>query len=156
MFITRKQISRRTFLRSATGAAIALPLLDSMLPALTAQSKTAARPQFRFGAVYFPQGSVCLPSAPKEMWHPEKLGAGFEFTRPTKPFEPFRDQVTLLSGVSRRGSSGSHMLASGMWLNATPPTSHDTSSFRTDTSIDQRIAATIGEDSPIPSLELGI
>ena len=56
MFITKKHLSRRTFLRGATGAVVALPLLDAMVPALTAQSKTAAKPQLRFGAVYFPQG----------------------------------------------------------------------------------------------------
>src|SRR6266853_292247 len=95
MFITKKYIPRRMFLRGMMGATVALPFLDAMVPALTAQSRTAAKPQFRFGAVYFPQGTVSLPSAPVEMWHPKAEGAGFEFTAPTKPFEPFRDQVTL-------------------------------------------------------------
>ena len=63
MFITKKHIDRRTFLRGVTEAFIGLPLLDSMVPAATAQSKTAAKPQLRFGAVYFPQGTVSLPSA---------------------------------------------------------------------------------------------
>ena len=135
---------------------MALPLLDAMVPALTAQSKTAAKPQLRFGAVYFPQGSVCLPSAPKEMWHPAGIGENFEFTPVLKPFEPFRDQVTVISGLARTGSSGSHLLASCMWLNGTPPLSRETSSFRQDTTIDQRIAAKIGQDTPFPSFELGI
>ena len=100
MFITKKHLSRRTFLRGVAGATMVLPILDAMVPALTAQSKTAAAPQFRFGAIYFPQGSVSLPSAPKEMWHPTGTGANFEFTEVLKPFEPFRDQVTLLSGLS--------------------------------------------------------
>jgi hypothetical protein len=156
MFIFKKHISRRAFIKSATGATVALPFLDAMVPSLTSQSLTAAKPQMRFGAIYFPQGSVSLPTAPAEMWHPTGTGSEFEFTRPTKPLEPFRDQVTLLSGLARRGTNGSHMLASCMWLNSAGPISHDTSNFRTDTTIDQRIAAKIGQDSVVPSLELGV
>ncbi len=156
MFITKKSLPRRKFLRDLAGATMALPLLDAMIPALTAQSKTAAKPQYRFGAIYFPAGTVSLPSAPLEMWHPKGVGTDFEFTIPTKPFESLRDQITLLSGLSRDGVSGSHMLASSMWLNSTPPANHDTSVFRTDTTIDQRIAAKIGQDTPFPSLELAI
>jgi len=156
MFITKKHLSRRTFLRGASGVAVALPLLDAMIPALTAQSKTAAAPQMRFGAVYFPQGSVSLPTAPIELWHPAGTGEAFEFTPVLKPFEPFREQITVLSGLSRTGSSGSHLLASSMWLNAVPPLSRETSSFKQDTTIDQRIAAKIGQDTPFPSFELGI
>jgi hypothetical protein len=153
MFITRKYIPRRKFLRGIMGASVALPLLDAMVPALTAQSKTAAKPQLRFGAVYFPNGTVAGPTAP-EMWHPKGVGADFEFTTPIKPFEPFRDQITVISGLARQGQSGSHLMASAMWLNSTPPASHDTSNFRQDTTIDQRIATRIGQDTPFPSLEL--
>jgi hypothetical protein len=155
MFITKKHLNRRTFLRGASGAMIALPLLDAMVPALTAQTKTVAKPQFRFGAVYWPAGTSTGPSAP-EMWRPKVIGTDFEFTVPTKPFEPFRDQVTLVGGLDANRPSGSHMLASCMWLNSTPPYSHDTANFREDTTLDQRIAAKIGQDTPLPSLELAV
>ena len=65
MIITKKHLSRRTFLRGTFGAAVALPLLDAMVPALTAQSRTAASSPFRFGAIYMPNGVF------PDTWHPE-------------------------------------------------------------------------------------
>src|SRR5258708_20739505 len=97
MFITKKHLARRTFLRGLGGATLSLPLFDAMIPALTAQSKTAAKPQFRFGAGYWPAGTSTGPSAP-EMGQPKVVGTGFDFTIPTKPRAPFRDYVTRLSG----------------------------------------------------------
>ena len=76
MFITKKHLDRRTFLRGAFGTAIALPLLDAMIPAAMAQSLTAAGQRLRFGAIYMPNG--VYPG----MWHPEKVGKNFEFNRP--------------------------------------------------------------------------
>jgi len=61
MMITKKHLSRRTFIRGTFGAAMALPLLDAMVPALTAQAKTAAGAPFRFGAIYMPNGSSPTP-----------------------------------------------------------------------------------------------
>src|SRR5262249_59323871 len=66
MFITKKHLSRRTFLQGTFGAAIALPFLDAMVPALRATSRTAASAKFRFGAVYMPNGVF------PDTWHPEK------------------------------------------------------------------------------------
>ena len=68
MFITKKHLSRRTFIRGTVGAAVALPFLDAMVPALTAQSRTAAGSPFRFGAIYMPNG--VFPTT----WHPEQAG----------------------------------------------------------------------------------
>jgi len=135
------------------GATLALPLLDAMVPALTAQTKTAAAPQFRFGAVYWPAGTATSPSAP-EHWQPKGVGTDFEFSVPTQPLASLRENVVLLGGLDANRPSGSHMLASCMWLNSTAPFSHDTVTFREDTTIDQRIAAKIGQDTPLPSLEL--
>ena len=75
MFVTKKHLDRRTFLRGAFGTAIALPLLDAMIPAATAQSLTAAGQRFRFGAIYMPNG--IYPG----LWHPEKAGKNFEFNK---------------------------------------------------------------------------
>jgi hypothetical protein len=155
MFITKKHLPRRAFLHGMAGTSLGLPLLDAMVPALTAQTRTAAAPQFRFGAIYWPADTATGPSAP-EMWQPEAAGTDFEFTVPTKPLEPFREYVTMLGGLDANRPSGSHMLASCMWLNSTAPFSHDTVTFREDTTIDQRIAANIGQDTPVSSLELAI
>ena len=75
-------LPRRTFLRGM-GAAVALPLLDAMVPAMTALAKTAAKPVRRFGAVYIPNGAIM------DQWIPKAVGAGFEFTPILKPLEPF-------------------------------------------------------------------
>ena len=71
MIITKKHLSRRTFLQGTFGAAMALPLLDAMVPALTAQSKTAAASPFRFGAIYMPNGVF------PETWHPTQVVVKF-------------------------------------------------------------------------------
>ena len=94
MFITKRSLPRRTVLRGM-GATLALPLLDAMVPALTAQARTAAAPTRRFGAVFVPMGE--RPSH----WTPATTGAGFEFSPILKPLEPFRDAVTVVSNLDR-------------------------------------------------------
>ena len=94
MMITKKALSRRTVLRGM-GAAFSLPLLDAMVPALTAFQKTAAKPVNRFGAVYVPNGIMM------KQWTPEAEGGAFEFTPTLKPLEPFRDWLLVLSGLNR-------------------------------------------------------
>ena len=91
MFLTRKHLPRRTFLRGM-GVTMALPLLDSMLPAQTPLSKTAANPAPRMGFVYVPHGAIM------DKWTPATEGAGFEFTPILKPLEPFRERVNVVSG----------------------------------------------------------
>ena len=86
MFITRRSLPRRTFLQGM-GVTLALPLLDAMVPAMTAQSRTAAAPVRRFGAVYVPHGKIL------NQWTPAAQGAGFEFTPILKPLESFRDHA---------------------------------------------------------------
>jgi hypothetical protein len=75
MMITKKHLSRRTFLRGTFGAAVALPFLDAMVPALTAQSRTAANAPFRFGAIYMPNGVF------PETWHPTEVGSNSPSSR---------------------------------------------------------------------------
>ena len=84
MFITKKHLPRRTVLKGV-GATLALPLLESMIPARTLLAQTAANPSSRLGFVYVPHGAVMA------QWTPATEGAGFEFTRILKPLEPFRD-----------------------------------------------------------------
>jgi len=91
MFITKKHLARRTFLKTA-GAALALPFLDSMVPALTAQTRTAANANPRLGFVYVPHGAIM------DRWTPKTEGAGFEFSPILQALEPFRDAVNVISG----------------------------------------------------------
>src|SRR5262245_4614788 len=93
MFISRKHLSRRAFLRGA-GAAMSLPLLDAMIPASTALAQTAAKSRIRLGFLYIPHG------ANMKDWTPEKEGAGFELTRPLLSLQNVYDQVVVLSNLS--------------------------------------------------------
>src|ERR1700682_2676546 len=92
MFITKKHIPRRTFLRGV-GVTLALPLLDSMVPAQTPLSKTAAAPVRRSVGIWHPHGAA------PGYWSPLQEGSNFEFSFITKPLEPFRNRVTLISGM---------------------------------------------------------
>src|SRR3954468_11787432 len=97
MFITKRHISRRTVLRSA-GAALALPLLDAMVPAATLMAQTAASPKPRFVGCFVPHGMA------PGYWVPEKEGTGFEFPFNFKPLEPYPDKLTILSGLHARSA----------------------------------------------------
>src|SRR5437868_6080618 len=91
MFLTRKHLSRRTVLKGA-GAAIALPLLDAMIPARTLLAQTAAASAPRLGFVYFPHGAL------QEEWTPTRVGRDLDFPFILKPLEPMREHVTVVSG----------------------------------------------------------
>jgi hypothetical protein len=93
MMITRKAIPRRAVLRGL-GATLALPLLDSMVPALTALAQTAASPITRFGVMYTVNGMIM------EKWTPAAEGAGFELTPTLGALAPFREQFSVLSGLA--------------------------------------------------------
>ena len=90
MFLTKKHIPRRTFLRGA-GVTLALPLLESMVPALTPSRLTAAAPVRRFVGIWHPHGAA------PGYWSPLQEGKDFEFSFITKPLEPFRNRVVLIS-----------------------------------------------------------
>ena len=115
MIITKKHLSRRTFLQGTFGAAMALPLLDAMVPALTAQGKTAARTPFRFGAIYMPNGVY------PDTWHPTTEGANFEFKPVMQPLEPFRDQLVTISKMKAPWGESVHVGASSAFLNGIGP-----------------------------------
>jgi hypothetical protein len=151
MIITKKHLPRRTFLRGALGAMVAMPFLDAMIPALSAQ---AAKRPFRFGAVYIPNGIY------PQLWHPETTGSGFEFKQVMAPLEPYRSHLVTISGMKAPDGNpdmgGVHMGASAAWLNGTGPVT-DQAKFvvKSKKSIDQFIADKIAEDTPLRSLEVG-
>jgi hypothetical protein len=148
MYITRKYISRRTVLKSA-GYAISLPLLDAMVPAATALAQTAAAPRLRMAFVYFPHGAVM------EKWTPTKDGADFDFPPIIEPLKPFQKQLTIISGMENKSAIAApvHAITPGTWLSCVPPRiSHDPYGGIT---IDQIVAKHIGQDTPMPSLEVG-
>src|SRR6516225_8205251 len=144
MFITKKHLSRRTVLQGA-GVAIALPLLDAMIPAATALATTAAAPKPRMGFIYFPHGAIM------SRWSPAETGTGFQFSPILKPLEPYRDQVTIVSGLrNRAGESPSpHAIIAGTWLGCVPPPVSQ--SPHGGISADQMAAQHIGQDTPLPS-----
>ena len=97
MFITKKHISRRTILRGM-GAAVALPFLDAMVPAMTAISKTAAAPKPRMAFIYFPHGAVM------SKWTPEKDGTDFELPQILAPLKPYKNYLTVISGLENKSA----------------------------------------------------
>jgi hypothetical protein len=149
MFISKMALPRRTFLRGL-GATIALPLLESMVPAFTALGKTAAQPPLRFGAVYFPNGATM------KHWIPATAGSSFEFSPILKPLEPFRDRLNVLNNLSRAGgrSVTDHAVSSAGWLSGAVAKQTEAEDFSLGITIDQVIAKQIGQDTPFPSLEL--
>jgi hypothetical protein len=152
MIVTRKSLSRRTMLRGL-GAALALPLLDGMIPALVAQRKTAAAPIRRFGAVYVPNGMLM------SQWTPATEGVGFEFSPTLKSLEPFRDAVRVISGlnVSENAGASLHSRASTRWLTGVPPREiQSQAGVAAEVSMDQIAARAIGHHTPLPSLEVAL
>ena len=145
MFAAKKFISRRTLLRGM-GTAIALPFLEAMVPAFTPTARTAANPLKRFGAVFVPLGE--RPG----YWTPAKVGADFEFTPILKPLEPFRNSITVVSELC--DPLDGHAVTVAAWLSGSVPFRTIAENVRAGTTIDQVIAAKIGQDTPLPSLEL--
>src|SRR5262245_25267560 len=147
MFITKKHLHRRTFLRGA-GVAIGLPLLDAMVPAWTALAQTAASPKPRMGFMYLPHGAIM------EQWTPATTGAGFELSPILKPLAPFQKQLTVVSGLENKPAIAPpvHALNPGTWLSCVTPRA--TQDPYGGVTVDQMAAAHIGQDTPLPSLEI--
>src|SRR5262245_64360877 len=107
MFISKKHLSRRTVLRGV-GATLALPLLDAMIPARTALAATAAAAKPRMAFVYFPHGAVM------SKWTPAAEGKSFELAPILAPLEPFKKQITIVSGLENKHASGpTHAITPG-------------------------------------------
>jgi hypothetical protein len=153
MFISKKHLSRRTFLQGAAGLSVGLPLLDAMVPAAVAQELTAARPQPRFGFVYTPHGYIL------KHWVPETAGKDFELKSIMEPVKPFRDQLVILSNLAMRpdNTAGSgHATSNSTFLSGAVAKDTRGADVAAGTTIDQTIASKIGRDTPLPSLELAI
>jgi hypothetical protein len=155
MIITKMALPRRTFLRGM-GATLALPLLDAMVPALSAIARTAASPVKRLGCVYVPQGENMF------LWTPKGEGTAFELSPILSPLAPFKDQVIVPSGLAHRmaesmgDGNGEHSRASGVWLNGVHPKRTEGADVRAATTIDQVAARELGKDTPLPSLEVAL
>jgi hypothetical protein len=149
MFITKKRLPRRTFLRGM-GATIALPLLDAMVPARTLLARTAANPASRLGFVYLPHGAIM------DKWTPATEGAGFEFSPILKPLEPFRDQLNVVSGLGHRAADTTavHSLSPTTWLSGVRPKPTQGVDAYAGVTADQIAAQRIGQDTLLPSIEL--
>jgi Protein of unknown function (DUF1552) len=154
MIITKMALPRRTFLRGM-GAALALPMLDAMVPALAAQ---AAKPKAvpRLGFYYVPNGTY-LPN-----FHPVGVGANFELTPVLKPLESLRNNIVVLSGLANKGAEnlseggGVHTRVGAAWLSGIRPKKTEGADIEAGTSIDQMAAAVIGQDTPLNSLQMAL
>src|SRR5436190_9236996 len=147
MFITKMVLPRRAFLRGV-GATVALPLLDAMVPAATALKATAAVPVRRFGSVYIPMGAIA------EQWTPPTTGVGFEFSPILKPLEPFRAQVTVVSGLGSTSSEGLHAPGPICFLSGAKGKKTEGDDIFNGTTIDQAIAREVGKETALPSIEV--
>src|ERR1700730_12635715 len=156
MFITKKHISRRTILKSAS-ATLALPLLEAMIPASTALAQTAARPKPRFVGCFVPHGMA------PGYWVPStegKLDAVLPFN--WKPLEPFVNQTVIMSGLHSRsaepppGATGADHWVAAAFLCANKPKKTAGADVFVRTTIDQMIAEKIGRDNLMPSLQLAV
>jgi Protein of unknown function (DUF1552) len=152
--IRKKHLSRRTLIRGA-GAAVALPLLESMIPAATAFAQTAAAPKTRLACIYIPHGAVM------SRWTPATEGSGFEFPQILQPIAPFRDRVNIVSDFSLplaygtdASAGANHTRSSAVWLAGAEPASG--ARARLGVTVDQVAAQHIGQETPLPSLELCI
>ena len=153
--ITKMALPRRTFLRGV-GATLALPLLDAMVPAMSAMAKTAANPVKRIGFVYFPNGAN-MPA-----WTPATAGAGFELSPTLSPLAPLRKYVTVLSGLdqlaadARGDGGGDHPRSPAAWLSAVHPKRREGADVEAGLTVDQLIAAHVGKQQQLSSLELAL
>ena len=157
MYLAKKRLSRRTLLRGA-GAAIALPLLDSMIPARTALAQTAAVPKSRLGCIYIPHGVTMAK------WTPAAAGSSFELSEILQPLEPFRERICVVSDLAHQpvapwtgedtGGAENHVRAAAVFLSGAHPMKGD-HAFLGPT-VDQVAAQHVGQDTPLPSIELSI
>ena len=155
MIITRKVLPRRTFLRG-TGVMLALPLLESMVPAL-ARAADLPRPAQRLFVGYVPNGVIM------DKWTPKTAGANFEFPVTLEPLNPFKDKVSVLSGLALKPAmpqpgegTGDHVRAAAAYLTGAHPKKTEGADILCGESMDQIAANFIGETTQIRSLEIAI
>ena len=151
MIITKKVLHRRTFLRGM-GAAVALPLLDAMVPPLSLMAATAANPVRRLGFIYIPMGSNI------KQWTPPTEGRISELSPTLNSLRPFLDQLTILTNLENKNaySPGNHATANSAFLSAAKAKMTEGSDYELATTVDQIAAKHLGQDTRLPSLELAM
>jgi hypothetical protein len=150
--LTGKHIERRALLKGI-GTTIALPLLDAMFPALAVPARQASQTARRLAVIYVPNGVIMKD------WKPATAGDDFVFTRILKPLEPFRQDITLLSGLANhapeKARGGGHAKAAGSFLSATPPKYTAGPDVHAGVTFDQLVARHWGSETRVSSLQLG-
>jgi hypothetical protein len=150
MIITKKALPRRTFLRGI-GAAVALPLLDAMVPSMTAQVATAANPVRRLGFVYMPMGAH-IPQ-----WTPAGEGKLTELSPTLRSLAPVMDQLTVISNMELKNAyPGTHATSNAAFLSAATAKWTESTDYHLGTTVDQVAAQHIGKETRLPSLELAM
>ncbi|MBX5494993.1 MAG: DUF1552 domain-containing protein [Bryobacteraceae bacterium] len=148
--MTRKALPRRTFLRGL-GATVALPLLDAMVPALTAQTATPANPVRRLGFVYMPMGAH-LPE-----WTPPGSGRLTELSPSLRSLAPVVDYITVITNLELKNAyPGTHATSNAAFLSAAKAKWTESSDYYLGTTVDQIAARHLGRDTRLPSLELAM
>jgi len=166
MFITKKHISRRTVLHGM-GAAVALPFLESMLPALTPARMAEAKPKTRLACLEMVHGSAGSTKygIEKNMWAPAAMGREFDLTPSSlAPLDPWKDYITIVSNTDMRPAEayelhevgGDHFRSSAVFLTQAHPKQTEGSDVYCGTSFDQLYAQKFGQDTPLPSIQLSI
>ena len=151
-FLTRKHLSRRTFL-NGVGVTLALPLLDSMIPAMAFGQAGSVRPKTRLGCIYFPHGAIM----PK--WTPATEGTGFALPEILQPLAPFTSQINVISDLRHAlaygsGATANHNRSAAAYLSGA--FAKVGAQPQLGITVDQIVAQHIGQDTPLPSLELMI
>jgi len=155
MLITKLALPRRAVLRGL-GATLALPLLDAMVPALSALAKTPASPTPRLGFIYVPNGAVM------DKWKPTGAGKDFEFSQVLSPLAPFKNQVTVVSGLAQMEArsyddgAGDHSRGTAAWLSGIHAKRTEGADVQLGITADQIAAKEFGNSTPLASLELAL
>src|SRR5215468_3329033 len=150
MFITKKAIPRRTFLKGAQ-AALALPLLDAMIPAATAWAQTPAKPVPRLGVVFIPMG------CDQSRWTPAGEGKLGELSPILTPLDPVKDHVTVISNLRLQNAyPGTHDTSNASFLSAAFAKHTESSDYFLGTTIDQIAAKELGRETQLPSLQIAM
>jgi hypothetical protein len=163
MFLTKKHISRRTALHGL-GVSLALPFLDSMVPAQTPLRKTAANPRSRLACIEMVHGAAGSTNegARKHYWSPERDGSDFTFSYTLEPLAPFREYITIVSGMDARQAEAlapseggaDHFRSSAVFLTAAHARQTAGPDIFNGVSIDQLYAQRFGQDTRLPSIQL--
>jgi len=151
MIVTRKALPRRTLLRGF-GTALALPLLDAMVPAMTALAASPAKPVRRLGFVYIPMGSTIA------QWTPAGTSGKLDELSPTlRSLEKVKDHVTVLTNMEIRNAyPGTHATSNASFLSAATAKWTESSDYYLGTTVDQVAAQRVGQETRLPSLELAM